>query len=60
MYSKICTICTNKYYTIKKNSLFLLGAGKKVGLEVNREKTKYMFISHNQNVEGKTIIYTHS
>jgi hypothetical protein len=27
----------------------LIGASKDVGLEVNTEKTKYMFVSHHQN-----------
>jgi hypothetical protein len=30
-----------------------LDAGKEVGLEVNPEKTKYMLMSHNQNVGQK-------
>jgi hypothetical protein len=33
---------------IKKNTEALLDASKEVGLEVNAEKTKYMFISHHQ------------
>jgi len=36
--------------TIKKNTETLSEAGKEVGLEVNTEKTKYMFVSHKQNV----------
>jgi hypothetical protein len=36
--------------TIMKNTEALLEAGRKVGLEVNTEKTKYMVVSHHQNV----------
>jgi hypothetical protein len=34
---------------IKKNTLTLIDASKEVGLEVNIEKTKYMFLSPHQN-----------
>jgi sorting nexin-29 len=33
---------------IKKNSEALLDASKEISLEVNSEKTKYMFMSHHQ------------
>jgi hypothetical protein len=33
---------------IKKNAETLLYASKEIGLEVNSEKTKYMFMSHHQ------------
>jgi hypothetical protein len=33
---------------IKKNAEALLDASKEIGLEVNSEKTKYMFMSHHQ------------
>jgi hypothetical protein len=33
---------------IKKNAQTLLDASKEIGLEVNSEKTKYMFMSHHQ------------
>jgi hypothetical protein len=36
--------------TIKKNTKTLIDAIKEVGLEINIEKTKYMLISHHQNV----------
>jgi hypothetical protein len=36
--------------TIKKNTEALLDAIKKVGLEVNQEKTKYMLMSHSQKI----------
>jgi hypothetical protein len=35
--------------TIKKNTQTLIDAGKEVGLEVNREKIKYMFLTRHQN-----------
>jgi hypothetical protein len=34
--------------TIKKNKEALLTASKKVSLEVNPEKTKYMLVSHRR------------
>jgi hypothetical protein len=39
--------------TIKKNIEALLDASKKVGLEVNPEKTKYMLMSRSQNIGQK-------
>jgi hypothetical protein len=36
--------------TIKKNMEALIDASKEVGLEINIEKTKYMLLSHHQNV----------
>jgi hypothetical protein len=36
--------------TIKKNTETLIDASKEVGLEINVEKTKYMLLSHQQNV----------
>jgi hypothetical protein len=36
--------------TIKKSKETLIYASKEVGLEVNIEKTKYMLLSHQQNV----------
>jgi hypothetical protein len=38
----------NIIYTIKKTTELLLDSGKKTGLEINMEKTKYMFIFHHQ------------
>jgi hypothetical protein len=39
--------------TIIKNTQTLIDASKEVGLEVNVEKTKYMFVSRDQNA-GQT------
>jgi hypothetical protein len=36
--------------TIKKNKETLIDASKEVGLEINVEKTKYMFLSRHQNL----------
>jgi hypothetical protein len=36
--------------TIKKNPEILIDSSKEVGLEINVEKTKYMLLSHHQNV----------
>jgi coproporphyrinogen III oxidase-like Fe-S oxidoreductase len=36
--------------TIKKNTETLIDASEEVGLEINVEKTKYMLLSHLQNV----------
>jgi hypothetical protein len=35
--------------TIKENTETLLETSRDVGLEINAEKTKYMFMSHHQN-----------
>jgi hypothetical protein len=34
---------------MKKNTLSLVVAGKESGLEINADKTKYMFMSQNQH-----------
>jgi hypothetical protein len=34
---------------INKNTHALIDASKEVGLEVNKEKTKYMLVSRDQN-----------
>jgi hypothetical protein len=36
-------------YTIKRNAQTLIDTSNEVGLEVNTEKTKYMFLSCHQN-----------
>jgi hypothetical protein len=45
--------------TIKENMETLIDASKEVGLEINVEKTKYMLLSHHQNV-GQTQDITNS
>jgi hypothetical protein len=35
--------------TIKKNAETLIDASRKVGLEINIEKTKYMLLAHHRN-----------
>jgi hypothetical protein len=35
--------------TIKKNTETLIGTSKELHLEINAEKTKYIFLSHHQN-----------
>jgi hypothetical protein len=42
--------------TIQKNTKALLDASKKVGLEVNPEKTKYMLVSRCQKAEHRQSI----
>jgi sorting nexin-29 len=42
--------------TIKKKTEALSGASKEAGLEVNPEKTKYMLMSHSQNIGQKRSI----
>jgi hypothetical protein len=37
--------------TINKNTETIIDASKEVGLEVNIEKTKYMFLSRDQNAD---------
>jgi len=40
-----------KTYRVKKNTEALLEAIKKVGLEVNADKTKYMVMSHHHRTK---------
>jgi hypothetical protein len=40
---------------MKKNAETLLDASKEIGLEVNSEKTKYVFMSRHQT-QGRVII----
>jgi hypothetical protein len=37
--------------TIKKNTETLTDTSEEAGVEVNTEKTKYMFLSYHQNAE---------
>jgi hypothetical protein len=43
---------------IKKDTETLLDASKEFGLEVNPEKTKYMFMSHSQKMGQRHSIKT--
>jgi hypothetical protein len=38
----------SEYLSFVKGGKFLLDASKEIGLEVNSEKTKYMFVSRHQ------------
>jgi hypothetical protein len=38
--------------TVKKGTEALLDASKKLGLEVNPEKTTYIFVSSDQKIEA--------
>jgi hypothetical protein len=42
-------LLTDNIDTINKNTETLIDASKEVGLEVKVEKTKYMFVSRDQN-----------
>jgi hypothetical protein len=44
-------VYTILYYTIKENGEALLMASNEMGLEVNADETKYMFMSRDQNAE---------
>jgi hypothetical protein len=37
--------------TIKKNTETLIDASKEVGLEINKEETKYLLLSRHQNID---------
>jgi hypothetical protein len=44
-------LCENLSFNMQvKNTEILIYAGKKVGLEINVDKTKYMLLSRHQNV----------
>jgi hypothetical protein len=48
-YADDVIIVTENTDTIKKNTEALLDASKKVGLDVNPGKTKYMFMSRSKS-----------
>jgi hypothetical protein len=48
-YADGANILGGSVYTIKENAKALLVASKVTGLEVNADKTKYRFISRDQN-----------
>ena len=37
--------------TVKENALILIVSSKEIGIEVNADKTKYMFMSRDKNAE---------
>ena len=43
-------ILGRRVHIVKKNTEAFVVAGKKIGLEVNADKTKYMVMSPDQNV----------
>jgi hypothetical protein len=49
-YADDLNLLGNNIDTIKKNTEFLIDACKKVGLEINVDKSKYMLLSRHQNV----------
>jgi hypothetical protein len=49
VYADVINILGGSIHTIRKNTEALLIASKETGLEVNAEKTKYMFMSRDQN-----------
>jgi sorting nexin-29 len=55
-YTNVVNMSGESIYTIQKNTKDLLDASKKVGLEVNPEKTKYMLLSICQKAGQKQSI----
>jgi biotin operon repressor len=49
LYADDVNLLADKIDTMKKNIETLVDASKKVGLEVNAEKTKYKLLSGHQN-----------
>jgi hypothetical protein len=49
VYTDNVNLLGDNIYTIKKNTLTSIDAGKKVGLEVKTQKTQYMLLSRHQN-----------
>ena len=48
-YADDINILGGSVHTVKKNAETLVAATKKIGLEVNADKTKYMIMSRDQN-----------
>jgi hypothetical protein len=49
VYADDVTILSGRVHTIKKNTKTFIVASKKIELEVNTDKTKYMITSRYQN-----------
>jgi hypothetical protein len=49
VYADDVNIVGDNIVTIKKNTQTLTDARKEIGLDVNKEKTKYMSLSRHQN-----------
>jgi hypothetical protein len=49
VYADTVNIFGGSIHTVRKNTVALLIASKKIGLEVNAGKTKYMVMSRDQN-----------
>ena len=48
-YADDVNILAGSIYTLKENAEALLAATREIGLEVSADKTKYMFMSRDQN-----------
>ena len=46
--------------TVKENAHILIVASKEIGIEVNGDKTKYMFMSRDKNAERSPNLKTDS
>ena len=55
VYAGDVNILGGSVHTIKKDTEALLVRSKEIGLEVNADKTKYMFMSRDQNAGQRTI-----
>jgi hypothetical protein len=60
VYADDVNILGRSLHAVKKNTKALVAASEEIGLEVNTEKTKYMFMSHDQNVGRKHSLKTDS
>jgi ABC-type transport system substrate-binding protein len=49
VYADDVNLLGNNTDATKKNAETLIDASKKIGLKVNTEKTKFIFLSHHQN-----------